>query len=82
MILWFAGMIKGETEGDEATRAVVKAAKAVAGGSLLCHIVNTRGSSEHCYIVTLSDCKHKRLKQRFYLLNIVSTRGGNKCFTF
>ena len=49
MILWFAGMIKGETEGDEATRAVVKAAKAVAGGSSLCHIVlqlpfvNTRG---------------------------------------
>ena len=30
--MWCAGMIKGETEGDEATRAVVEAAKAVAGG--------------------------------------------------
>ena len=36
MILWCAGMIKGETEGSEATRAVVEAAKAVAGGNLLC----------------------------------------------
>ena len=34
--LWCAGMIKGETEGSEATRAVVEAAKAVAGGNLLC----------------------------------------------
>ena len=31
MTLCFTGMINGETEGDEATRAVVKAAKAVAG---------------------------------------------------
>ena len=36
MILWCAGMIKGETEGSEATRAVVEAAKAVAGGNLFC----------------------------------------------
>ena len=53
MTLCFTGMINGETEGDEATRAVVKAAKAVAGGSSLCYIVNTRGSFEHCYFVTL-----------------------------
>ena len=31
-------MLKGETEGDEATRAVVEAAKAVAGGNLLCSL--------------------------------------------
>ena len=41
-------MIKGETEGDEATRAVVEAAKAVAGGKLLSYIVNKCFSSEHC----------------------------------
>lgn len=43
-----AGMIKGETEGDEATRAVVEAAKAVAGGKLFSYIVNKCFSSEHC----------------------------------
>ena len=36
MTLCFTGMINGETEGDEATRAVVEAAKAVAGGNLFC----------------------------------------------
>ena len=37
-MICFAGMLKGETEGDEATRAVVEAAKAVAGGNLLCSL--------------------------------------------
>ena len=55
MILWFAGMIKGETEGGEATRAVVEAAKAVAGET---HFVLNIGNMG-------------RRKQMFYLQNVL-----------
>ena len=45
-----AGMIHGRTEVDEATKAVVEAAKAVAGGN---KILDLKRLECHCFLFTL-----------------------------